>query len=52
MSGLLNDRGFQVEHVQVSCDYKLLNMKTDRVRQREAQAAQEQPADLFTPGCL
>lgn len=36
MVRLLNERGFTIGHVQVSHDYKLLNLKSARTPEREA----------------
>jgi hypothetical protein len=50
MAALLNDRGFSVAYVQVSKDYQVLNLKTERIRQWEAKAAARGArVDLFTP---
>lgn len=40
MAALLQERGFGVEHVQVSKDYKTLALKTPRVSRRHTAALQ------------
>jgi hypothetical protein len=49
MAELLKEQGFQVAYVQVSKDYRVLELKTERIHQWAAKAtAQGKMADLFS----
>jgi predicted ATPase len=49
MAEILKEQGFQVAYVQVSKDYRVLELKTERIHQWAAKAtAQGKTADLFS----